>query len=128
MISTLMVSREKSFFAEIESELAENNIKSDWSGTGTKTLSALLDKNIDLLIIEENLPDMNGRQLVEKVIMEHPMINCVVASSRSHKEFHEAYEGFGVLMQFSLVPGKKEAQQLIEHMEHIFNLHGEKNS
>jgi DNA-binding NtrC family response regulator len=122
MISTLMVSGDKNFFADIESVLAENNIRSCWSGSATNALSRLSEDSIDLVIIEESLPDMAGRQFIEKIVMKNPMINCVVASPLNKNEFHEAYEGLGVLMQFPAVPGKEEAEKLLAHMKHIFDL------
>jgi DNA-binding response OmpR family regulator len=122
MISTLMVSCDKKFFEDIESVLTENNIKPFWSGSGTNALSRLSEDSIDLVIIEENLPDMAGRQFIEKIVMKNPMINCVVASPSHKEEFHETYEGLGVLMQFSAVPGKKEAVKLLAYMKQVFNL------
>ena len=122
MISTMTVSKGKSLFENIESVLAENDIKTEWTGTGTKALSMLLNKPVDLLIIDESLPDMTGRKFVEKMVMKNPMINCVVASPLSHKEFHDTYEGLGVLMQLPVFPEKKDAQKLIEHLKLIFHL------
>jgi response regulator RpfG family c-di-GMP phosphodiesterase len=131
MMSSLMVSNDKRFFSDIESVLAENGIKLDWAGTGTSGLSLLLDKPCDLLIVEENLPDMTIRQFIEKVVTKSPMTQCVVASPLTKKKFHQAYEGFGILMQFPVFPSRKEAQQLLDHMKQLSDLKrkisGEKN-
>ena len=122
MVSALMVSHYKSFFEKIECVLVENNIKTDWNETGAKALSTIMAKPIDLIIIDEKLPDIAGKELVKKVISKKPMINCVVASPLIKKEFHKAYEGFGVLMQFPVISGKKEAQKLLERLKHILDL------
>ncbi len=122
MISTLLISRNKSLFSDIENVLAESLIKTAWSRTGTKALSMLSKQPVDLLIIEENLPDMTGKKFIKNVVMKNPMINCVVASSLSHKKFHEEYEGFGILMQLPIEPGPKDAQELIEHLKLVFHL------
>jgi CheY-like chemotaxis protein len=129
MISALMVSRDKKFFAGIENVLAENNIKTDWIGTGGEALSiisknTMLSKNlIELLIIDEALPDMTGRQFIGQVVeKKNPMINCVISSPLIKKKFHQAYEGFGILMQFPVMPGRKEVQKLLKHINHIFTL------
>jgi hypothetical protein len=47
------------------------------------------------------------------------MMDSVVLSALPHKDFHEHYEGFGVLMQFPLMPGKEQAQNLQDHLNHI---------
>ncbi len=123
MISISMVSRDKRFFEGIEGVLTENKIKTDWRSTGEKALSRALSTPIDLIIIDEDLPDMTGRQFIEKLVMKNPMIHCVVASPLTKKEFHERYEGFGILMQFPVFPNRREIENLREHMNHIFNLH-----
>ena len=123
MISTLLISRDKSLFSDVKNAFAESLIKTEWTGTGTKALSMLLNKPVDLLIIDESLPDITGRKFVEKVVMKNPMINCVVASPLSHKKFHNTYEGLGVLMQLPVFPEKKDAQKLIGHLKLIFHLH-----
>ena len=47
------------------------------------------------------------------------MINCAVVSTLSSADFHEASEGLGILMQLPAEPGKKEADQLLEHLKKI---------
>ncbi len=120
MISTLMVTKKKSIFAGIIETFVNEDFKIFWSDSGTDALFLVKENFIDLLIIDEKLPDMTARQFIEKIIMKNPMINCVVASPISEEAFHEKYEGLGLLMQFPVMPGKKEAQKLFEHMEHIF--------
>ncbi len=128
MISALMVSRDKLFFSGIKSVLAQENIKTVWCPTGEKALSMLSANSIDLIIIDETLPDMTGRQFIETVVIKNPMTNCVVASPLSKKEFHEAYEGLGVLMQFPVISGEREAWKLLERSQQIFNLQTPKTS
>jgi hypothetical protein len=49
------------------------------------------------------------------------MINCAAISSLSHKDFHEASEGLGVLMQLPESPGRDDAAKLLEHLKTILN-------
>ncbi len=120
MLNALIISRKKDIFRGIESVLVDNGIKTDWSDTGVEALSMLMEEPNDLIVVDENLPDMEGRTFIEQVIMTNPMINCVIASPRKTEKFHEVYEGLGILMHFPVVPGRKEAQKLIEHMKKIF--------
>ncbi|MBU8848506.1 MAG: response regulator [Desulfobacterales bacterium] len=115
----LLVSREKSVFKKFEAEFPENKITAEWTDTAEKALSRLFKEKFDLFITDEQLPDMSGRDLVEKVLFKNAMMNSVVLSALSHKDFHEAYEGLGVLMQFPLVPGKKQVQDLLDHLNRI---------
>ncbi len=119
MIHVLLVSREKTVFEELETAFSDNKITTEWTDKGQEALSRLSGKKIDLFITDEKLPDMTGRELIEKVLFKNAMMNCVVLSALAHNEFHEAYEGLGVLMQFPLVPGKEHAQKLLDHLNLI---------
>ncbi|WP_457551896.1 response regulator [Desulfobacula sp.] len=119
MIHILLVSREKNIFKDFQTALLENEVTFDWTDSAQKALSKLSKEKFDLLITHEQLPDMAGRELVEKVLFKNAMINSVVLSALSHEDFHETYEGFGVLMQFPLVPGKEQAEKLLDHLNRI---------
>ena len=119
MIQVLLVSREKSVFKNLETAFPENEITTEWTDTAGKALSRLSKEKFDLFITEEQLPDTTGRDLIEKVLFKNAMMNTVVLSALSHEDFHEAYEGLGVLMQFPLVPGKKQARDLLDHLSRI---------
>ncbi|CCK79879.1 MULTISPECIES: response regulator [Desulfobacula] len=119
MIHILLVSREKNAFEKLETAFSDNKITTEWTDKGQEALSRLTEKKIDLFITEEQLPDMTGRELIEKVLFKNAMMNCVVLSELAHDEFHEAYEGLGVLMQFPLVPDKEHVQKLLDHLNLI---------
>ncbi len=119
MTQILLVSPEKNSFKDLESPFSENKATSQWTDTAEKALSMLAGQKFDLVITHEQLPDMTGRKLVEKIITLNAMLNCVVLSALSKEDFHEAYEGLGVLMQFPLMPGKNEAEALFDHLARI---------
>ncbi len=127
MIYALMAVRDKRVFSEIETILVENKMIIQWCDSVNAALSGLQEKANHLVVIDENMPDMTGRTFVEKLVMENPMTHCVVASSLPHNQFHEIYEGLGVLMQFPAVPGKKDALKLIKRLGLISQLQGQNN-
>ncbi|MFH2058327.1 MAG: hypothetical protein ABIJ59_05450 [Pseudomonadota bacterium] len=127
MISVLMVSWDKHFFKGLETVFTANKIDSKWSDTGAGALSMLEENNPELILpelilIDEKLPDMTGRQFIEQVVQINPAIDCVVASGLSQKDFHQTYEGFGVLMQFPVRIGLNQGQMLLEHLKKIQDL------
>ncbi|MBT6341692.1 MAG: response regulator [Desulfobacula sp.] len=124
MTYILLVSREKDVFKAVESVFTENKMSFEWTGTAQDAVELLAEKNIDLVITDETLPDMAGRKLVETIIVKNPMIDCVVLSALTHDKFHEAYEGLGVLMQFPLEPDKTSALKLLDHMNRIALISG----
>jgi len=119
MIHVLLVSREKDTFKELETAFLKNNITAQWADTGQKALSQISKENFDLFITEELLTDMTGRELIEKILFKNAMMNSVVLSALSPEDFHEAYEGLGVLMQFPLTPGSQQARNLLDHLNRI---------
>jgi DNA-binding response OmpR family regulator len=115
-------SREKKIFSDVEQALLKNNMDIEWIDTGKKLLALLAapaDKKIGLVIVDGNLPDENARDLVEKIIMQAPMTNCVATSALSPEDFHETFEGLGVLMQLPLKPNAQDAQKLVTHLNKI---------
>lgn len=119
MTHVLLVSREKNVFKELEAAFSDIKITTDWTDSAQTALSMLSKEKFDLFITEEQLPDMTGRELIEKVLFKNAMMDSVVLSALSHDDFHEAYEGLGVLMQFPVMPGKEQARDLLDHMDRI---------
>jgi len=124
-MSCLIVSRDKEIFSSVEQALIKNHMDIEWIDSGKKLLSLLsnpTDKKVELVIIDGNLPDENARDLVEQVIMQAPMTNCVATSALSPEDFHETFEGFGVLMQLPLKPNAQDAQSLVTHLNKILGM------
>lgn len=120
------VSKNKDKFSDFEQALIGNHIEIEWIDTGKNLLSLLsrqeAKKPIKLVIIDEDLPGFTGRQLVEQVITQSPMTNCAAISTLSPEEFHEAFEGFGVLMQLPLKPDAQDAKKLVAHLNKILGM------
>ena len=119
MTQILLVSPEKNNFKDLDASFSENNITVQWTDTAKNAISILSQRKFDLILLHEQLQDMTGRKLVETIITINAMLNCVVLSALSKEDFHEAYEGLGVLMQFPLDPGKNEADALFNHLTRI---------
>ena len=124
MISILMACENRDNLSELAETLKDNNVNIDWADSGNAALSMIKDKKFDLVITDEKLADMTGRKLVEEIISINAMMNCIAVSSLSPKDFHEEFEGLGVLMQLPHNPGKKEANDLIEYLKKVLNLTG----
>ncbi len=119
MSHILLVSREKGVFKELEAPFLQNRITTQWTDMGEKALAMVSGNSFDLVLIHEQLPDMTGKKLVEEIIMKNAMLNCVVLSPLPEHDFHEVYEGLGVLMQFPLKPGRADIEKLMHHLERI---------
>ena len=128
MANILLVSQKNTVFNKIEVAFSKDKINTQWVDSAQKALSTLSNKKFDLFIISEELSDMTGRELIEKALFQDAMMNSVVLSQLSHKDFHEAYEGLGVLMQFPLEPEMQDVENLMDHLDRINKIAGETNS
>ncbi|MBU0970778.1 MAG: hypothetical protein KKC20_09035 [Proteobacteria bacterium] len=122
----VFVGKDKTVFSNLEQALIRNHLEIKWVDTGKKLLPLLADQSADtpvgLVIIDGTLPGVTARDLVEQVVMENPMVNCVATSALSPEEFHETFEGLGVLMQLPLKPDEKDAQKLVAHLNKIMGM------
>ncbi len=122
MINVILAREDNPPFLDMIETLETQDITVDQAGSGESALRTMQDAAYDLLITGENLPDMTGRELVEKTVMKNPLINCVAVSSLSPEAFHEAYEGLGVLMQFPPTPDTADVEKLLYHLNKIYAL------
>ena len=124
MLEVVVAGQDRQKFRDIEKVLKQHPVKIARAGNGTAALdlvSAARDRGrgVDLLITDALLEDMTGRTLVEQVITLSPMTNFAAVSSLSAKAFHDAFEGFGVLMQLPESPTEQDGQDLVACMKKI---------
>lgn len=122
MINIVLASREMDRFSGMVETFQKHAVNVDPAPSGASALSMIKDGSHNLLIADEHLPDMTGRALIEKTIVQNPLINCVAVSTLSHEDFHEDYEGMGVLMQFPPTPTAEDVQNLLNHLDKIYSL------
>lgn len=87
--------------------------------TGGAGLSLLKGKQIDLVIVDEQLGDMSGIAFVKQLVKINPLVNTAIVSALTAEEFHEATEGLGVLVQLPIEPRDKDAEALLAILEKI---------
>lgn len=123
MKQAVFVSRNKAQFEGLEQMLGQHSIEIKWCATGKELLSLFANTPkgqwIDLVIMEEDLLDMNAKALVEAVVTQSPMTNCAITGTMNKKQFHDLYEGYGVLMQLPVQPGQDDAGILEDHLKKI---------
>jgi CheY-like chemotaxis protein len=120
MIKLLLVTSDNTVFSDFSRELLNRNgVSVAWAGSGKEALSLVSTQRFDLVITDEKLSDMAGLVFAEKLVTLNPMVNCAAVSPLSEKAFHEASEGLGILAKLPPLPGKMEAQTLLEQLLRI---------
>lgn len=124
MINILLASGEVDRFSEMMSAFTDLSVTVNHVPSGASALEAVndADPNGTVLIVDDRLKDMTGKDLIVKTIAQNPFIQCVAVSTLSHEDFHEEYEGMGVLMQFPPAPTAEDAQNLLDHLAKIASL------
>lgn len=89
---------------------------------GVAVLEQLKGKPMDVVIVDEQLDDMTGIDFVKQLVMINPIVNTAIIGGMSKKDFHEATEGMGVLMQLPRYPQERDAEELLAITEKISGL------
>jgi hypothetical protein len=124
MIYAVLAVKDKQAFTHLAQELHRYPVDIRWTDTGNALLDILSQtidqgKTLDLAITDETLTDISGRALVEKAVMKSPMTNFAVSSTLSSDQFHESYEGLGVLMQLPVTPDAESGKKLVSALKKL---------
>ncbi len=124
MIKVVVAGQNRQKFKAVERILKQHPMEMVWTSTGTEALNLVSgardrDKTVALLITDETLADMSGRDLVEQVIMKSPVTGCAAVSTLPSDQFHDVYEGLGVLMQLPPDPDTEAGEKLVAVMKKL---------
>jgi DNA-binding NtrC family response regulator len=123
MYKLLLVATDKNSLSDLASALlTHGDVDLSWADSGEAALNMISTTPVDLLVTEEKLADMSGLTLANKLLHVNPMINCAAVSPLSHKDFHEASEGLGLLAQLPLQPGAEQSERLLQLLSELKNL------
>lgn len=114
MINAIYAGRSERFFTEIIEGFQAAGIHITPVTSGEMAFNMLSDASFDMLITDDTLGDMSGKDLIEKTVQQRPFMNFAVTGDMPEKQFHDAYEGLGVLMQLPCPPSSTDAKKLAE--------------
>jgi len=120
MFKVLLVTPNQADLVTLASALEQyKNVQMSWVTSGSQTLDRASETHVDLVVTDENLGDMTGLELAERLLKLNPMINCALISTLSTEEFHEAGEGLGIMAQLPISPGADHADKLLNRLKKI---------
>jgi DNA-binding NarL/FixJ family response regulator len=96
-------------------ELVENHDTSS-------ALQMIKDAKVDAVAVGEQLADMSGIEFVEALVKVNPFVNTALSSALPPRDYHEATEGQGVLVQLAVQPGKSDAELFVEKLKKVASL------
>lgn len=123
MITILLISEGNDSLSGLASGLRQyNEIEIVRAESFQKAFDMISGKTFDLAVVDENIAGMTGLEFAKKLVSVDPITNCAVASPLSPKDFHEASEGLGVLMQLPIRSDEKQAEALLKRLKEVLDL------
>lgn len=122
MFTILLISENNESLSGLESGLRQyNEIEIVRADSCQEALDMISGTTVDLAVADENITDMTGLDFAKKLVSVDPFTNCAVVSPLPSKDFHEASEGLGVLMQLPVRPDEKQAEKLLKRLKEVLN-------
>ncbi len=84
-----------------------------------EALAAARDDSPVAMVVDSDLGEMAGVELVTRLLSVNAMINVALASDLPPENFHEDTEGLGLLMQLSPLPTSAEAGGLVDRLRQL---------
>jgi CheY-like chemotaxis protein len=120
MLEILLATPQQDRFQVLQSELTHlHPTHFLHAPDGRAALEQVRNATVDLVIVDEDLGDMSGLELVRELLGVNALINTVLVSTESPEDFHEHTEGLGILMPLPKSCGKVEAARLIESIKGV---------
>jgi CheY-like chemotaxis protein len=120
MFKILLASTQPDRFEALQEGLSALHPFSFWRVSGGHAaIECVHNAPVDLVIIDEELEDMAGVDLVRRLLEVDAMINTVLVSTAPPNDFHERTEGLGILMPLPSACGQAEALQLTQHLNRL---------
>lgn len=82
--------------------------------TGEEAIAVVQEKKPVAVVIDQDLIDMSGIDLVRQLLHVNAFINVAMVSDQDEDAFHEETEGLGILMQLKPFPDGQAAAKLCE--------------
>ena len=117
MIKALLVTASPGAFAPFSTALASHGVSLDRAGSGRAALEAIAHAGPGLVVIDDQLRDLSALELVKRIVELNPFVNTAVVSAMPPEDFHEAFEGLGVLAHLPPRPGLAQAQGLLRALQ-----------
>lgn len=119
MNKALLVTASPGAFAPFSSALTSEGFSLARADSGDAALAAVGREAPDLVIIDDQLRDVSAMELIKRIVEANAFVNTAVVTSLGEDEFHEAYEGLGVLDHLPPRPGLAEAQGLARKLKDL---------
>ncbi len=116
----LLASADRSRLKDFADAMAANpEILIAWADSGAAALADVKTHPPLAVVVDESLPDMDGLELVRRLLPINAMAYTAVISELPAERFHEISEGLGVLAQLPPRPTPTHATELFDRLKRL---------
>jgi DNA-binding response OmpR family regulator len=116
----LIVTTERKRLEEFAAGLAgQPDVELSWAGSGNAAIAMVKSFPPMAVVIDEELLDMTGLELVKRILPINAMISTVILSELEPEAFHEAAEGLGIAARMPPQPTAEEATRLLHRLKKL---------
>ena len=87
----LIIEDEQELLSDLSKGLSWKGYAVDQAETGTEGYQMAMDETYDLIILDLNLPEMGGLEILEKLKEEKPQTKVLILSANHHLKVHNSY-------------------------------------
>jgi DNA-binding response OmpR family regulator len=87
-----------------------------WVQTGEAALDLVRQKTFQLVVVDHDLKDTTTEKLCKDLLDVNALINTAAVSELSEEDFHEDFEGLGILAHLPLEPRAQDADAILEKL------------
>ncbi len=116
LLATVDRARLKEF---AEAMAAAPEVRIAWADSGAAALADVKTHPPLAVIVDATLPDMDGLELVRRLLPINAMVYTAVISELPAERFHEVSEGLGVLGQLPSRPTPAQATELLGRLKRL---------
>jgi DNA-binding response OmpR family regulator len=98
---------------------ADSKVELLWADTGKSAIAEIRRRTAQAAVIDEELPDIPGLELVRRMLPINAMLPTAILSDMDHDVFHEASEGLGIAAQLPLRPKAEEAKYVLQQFKKL---------
>jgi len=114
MKAILIITNFPEHFSRLADRLGTAGYEIRWGASKAEAVNAASGLLPALIVIDATVDGRTASEIARAVIMANAMANLGVVSPLSTDDFHEAFEGLGILAQLSPRPDEREAEKLME--------------
>ncbi|MCB2186434.1 MAG: hypothetical protein KQJ78_08460 [Deltaproteobacteria bacterium] len=116
----LVVSRTPAALAPFGQALAtEAHARISFAPDGRAALAVVAGEHPALVVVDQKLPDLAQEELVQEIMAVDAGIDVALVSPLPPEEFHDTYEGLGLIGQLPPQPGLSQARELAAYWRQL---------